>query len=74
MVMLALILMGLDTKICGMSSITTAVLIQETMYRATELLLEEGIVPPVFKSNNVDGGFEYNQALREKYFDRIWHM
>lgn len=65
---------GLDTKICGMSSITTAVLIQETMYRATELLLEEGIVPPVFKSNNVDGGFEYNQALREKYFDRIWHM
>lgn len=65
---------GLDTKICGMSSITTAVLIQAAVYRAAEILLEEGIVPPVFKSQNIDGGPEYNEKLIAKHFDRLYHM
>lgn len=65
---------GLDSKICGMSSITTAVLIQAAVYRAAEMLLEEGIVPPVFKSQNIDGGPEYNERLVAEYFDRLYHM
>ncbi|MEA5018476.1 MAG: SIS domain-containing protein [Erysipelotrichaceae bacterium] len=65
---------SLDSKICGMSSITTAVLIQATVCRAAELLLAEGIVPPVFKSKNIDGGPEYNEALVAKHFDRLFHM
>ena len=65
---------GLDTKICGMSAITTAVLIQATVYRAAEMLLEEGIVPPVFKSQNVEGGAEYNDNLRAAFFDRMYHI
>lgn len=65
---------GLDTKICGMSAITTAVLIQATVYRAAEMLLEEGIVPPVFKSQNIEGGPEYNDALRAAFFDRMYHI
>ncbi len=65
---------GLDSKICGMSSITTAVLIQAAVYRAAEMLLDEGIVPPVFKSQNIDGGAEYNEKLIAKYFDRLYHM
>lgn len=67
-------LAGLDTKICGMSAITTAILIQAAVCRACEMLLSEGIVPPVFKSQNVDGGAEYNDALRAKYFDRLYHI
>lgn len=65
---------GLDTKICGMSAITTAVLIQATVYRTAQLLLAEGIVPPVFKSQNIDGGPEYNEALMAQYFDRLYHI
>ena len=65
---------GLDTKICGMSAITTAILIQACVYRASELLLENGIVPPVFKSQNVDGGPEYNDKLVNQYFDRMYHI
>ena len=65
---------GLDTKICGMSSITTAVLIQAIAYRTSEILLEEGIVPPVFKSKNIDGGPEYNEKLSAQYFDRLFHI
>ncbi len=62
---------GMESKICGMSSITTAVLLQAVMCRATEIFLEEGIVPPVLMSVNLDGGREYNQKLREKYKDRL---
>lgn len=69
-----LTLEGLDTKICGMSAITTAILIQACVYRACELLLENGIVPPVFKSQNVDGGPEYNDKLVNQYFDRMYHI
>lgn len=65
---------GLDTKICGMSAITTAVLVQAAVCRASQMLLEEGIVPPVFKSQNIDGGPEYNDALLAKYFDRMYHV
>lgn len=65
---------GLDTKICGMSAITTDLLIQATVYRAAEMMLEEGVVPPVFKSQNIDGGPEYNDALTAKFFDRMYHM
>lgn len=65
---------GLDTKICGMSAITTDLLIQATVYRAAEMMIEEGIVPPVFKSQNIDGGQEYNDALVAKFFDRMYHI
>ncbi len=65
---------GLDTRICGMSAITTAILVQACVYRAAEMLLEEGIVPPVFKSQNIEGGAEYNDALLKEYFDRMYHM
>lgn len=65
---------GLDTRICGMSAITTAMLIQACVYRAAQMMLEEGIVPPVFKSQNVEGGAEYNDALVAQYFDRMYHM
>lgn len=62
---------GMDSRICGMSSITTAALLQAVMCRATEIFLEEGIVPPVYMSANVDGGREYNKKLEEQYKDRL---
>lgn len=65
---------GMDTKICGMSSITTAVMIQDAICRAAQMMLDEGITPPVYKSQNVDGGAEFNDALTKKYFDRLYHM
>lgn len=62
---------GLDTKICGMSSITTATLLQAMVYRAAEKLVESGVQPPIYKSMNIDGGPEYNQTLLEQYEDRL---
>lgn len=65
---------GLDTPICGMSTITTAVALQAVTLEAARMLLEKGATPPIFKSQNVDGGAEYNQALLEQHFDRLYHM
>lgn len=65
---------GLETKICGMSSITTAVLLQAVNLRAAEILLERGINPPIYLSQNIDGGREYNEAIEEKYLDRLYRI
>ena len=62
---------GLDTAICGMSSITTAAALQAVTYEAARVLLERGAEVPVLKSQNIDGGPEWNEALRAKYFDRL---
>ena len=48
--------------------------VKEIIPKVPELLLAEGIVPPVFKSQNIIGGAEYNDKLVAKYFDRIYHI
>lgn len=65
---------GLDTKICGMSSISTAVLLQAVTYRAADILVKEGRIPPIYKSVNVDGGREFNKELKAKYEDRLYRI
>ncbi len=65
---------GLDTAICGMSTIVTAVALQAVVLESAKMLLAKGITPPFFKSQNIDGGEEYNETLLKKYFGRIYHM
>ena len=65
---------GFDGKVCGMSMITTSVLIQAVTYRAAEMLIEEGITPPIYKSQNIDGGREFNEKLEEQYLDRLYRI
>lgn len=65
---------GLDTKVCGMSTITTSVLLQAVTYRTAEIMVERGIQPPIYKSQNIDGGREYNETLEEKYLARLYRI
>lgn len=65
---------GLDVKVCGMSSIATAVLLEAVVLRAVELLVERGIVPPIYKSQNIDGGREFNEAIEQAYIDRLYRI
>ncbi len=62
---------GYDSKICGMSMITTSVIVQALTYRTAEILIERGITPPMYKSQNIDGGREFNEALEAAYIDRL---
>lgn len=70
----ALEIEGLDTRVCGTSSFSTCLLLQQTMYEAIKDMKEKGYEPPVFKSANIDGGKEFNNVLEQKYADRIWHI
>ena len=65
---------GMDVKVCGMSSISTAVVLEAVVLRAVELLLERGIVPPIYKSQNIDGGREYNEAIEKDYIERLYRV
>lgn len=69
----ALVVEGLDARICGTSSFAGCLLLQQTIYEAVRDMVENGYVPPVYKSANIDGGPEFNHALENQYADRIWH-
>lgn len=65
---------NLNTKVCGMSSIATNTLLQAVVFKCTELLIEKGITPPIYMSQNIDGGREFNETLEEKYVDRLQRL
>lgn len=65
---------GADTKVCGMSTITTAALLQAVTYRAAQIMVEKGQEPLIYKSQNIDGGREYNEALEKQYVDRLYRI
>jgi uncharacterized phosphosugar-binding protein len=37
-------------------------------------LLQQGVVPPVYMSANLDGGDEHNAELLARYRDRIHYL
>ncbi len=61
-------------KICGMSTIITGILLEAVVCRAVELMLEKNITPPIYKSQNIDGGREYNEEIEKKYIDRLYRI
>lgn len=65
---------GMEVKVCGMSSISTAVILEAVVCRAVEILLERGIVPPIYKSQNIDGGREFNEAIEKEYIERLYRI
>lgn len=67
----AIELEGLDYKICGMSAIVTNALLEAIVCRAAEIMVEKGEIPPMYKSQNIDGGRAFNENLEKKYIDRL---
>lgn len=65
---------GLPVKVCGTSSVAAAVMENAMILEAIEIMLEKGYTPPVFMSQNVDGGPEFNEKYTKKYFDRLYHV
>lgn len=65
---------GLSEKIGPTSTTVGAALINAIIIEAVEKLVNEGIVPPVFMSANIDGGTEHNAKILEEYGDNIFYM
>ena len=65
---------GLPVKVCGVSSISAAVMLNAMVLEAVQIMLKSGYTPPVFMSANLDGGPEFNEKLTRRYFDRLYHI
>lgn len=65
---------GLPVKVCGVSSIAAATLLQTTMLEAIKKMVAQDYFPPVYMSDNVDGGPEFNEKLLTSFFDRLYHV
>lgn len=60
---------GLKTG--SVSSIISLYIVQKLAIMVTNMFVENGEEPPIFKSANIAGGDEYNEKLLKKYKGRI---
>ena len=59
---------GLDTPTGATSTIMGSTIIQALTTTTIDKMIIQGFNPPVFKSSNVDGGDDHNNALFDKYY------
>lgn len=60
-----------DLKVGPISTIAVSYILNKVILNSYEILLDDEVVPPVFKSANCDGGREYNAMLLENYQMRL---
>jgi len=65
---------GFKQKLASSSTVVGAAILNAVVARASEILIGEGFVPPVFMSGNIDGGDSYNKAVIEKHKENIFYM
>lgn len=65
---------GFEQKVASSSTVVGAAILNAIIARACELLLAEGIQPPVFMSGNLEGGDAYNKAVIAEHKDNIFYM
>ena len=56
------------------TSLSAAFIINNVVIRCIEMLLEQGIAPPVMRSINLPGGKEYNDMLMSQYKERVFTL
>lgn len=61
-------------RLASSSTVVGAAILNAITARASELLWEKGIEPPVFMSGNIDGGDKHNLAVIEKHKNNIFYM
>ncbi|MGB7594498.1 MAG: SIS domain-containing protein [Erysipelotrichaceae bacterium] len=62
---------GLPVRVCGTSSVSAAVMLNAAVLEAIQIMVSKGYVPPVYMSQNIDGGPEFNERLSAQYADRL---
>jgi len=56
------------------SGITTIALLHCLVIETIEQLLLKGITPPIFMSQNLDGGEEFNELMIDQYKEKIFYL
>ena len=67
-------LQGFEQKVASSSTVVGAAILNAIIARACEILIEEGIKPPVFMSGNMEGGDAYNKSVIAEHKDNIFYM
>ena len=65
---------GLDQKFAPISTIALAFTENAIIARAIEILVQQGIKPPIWQSANTPGGDEANAKNIEKYRPRVMKL
>ncbi|MCR5783653.1 MAG: SIS domain-containing protein [Clostridia bacterium] len=65
---------GLPERIGPTSTVVGAAVINALVIDAVEKMVDDGFVPPVFLSANLDGGDEHNARIFEEYGENIFYM
>ena len=65
---------GLPEKTGPTSTAVGAALINAITVDAINMMIEDGVVPPVLMSANLDGGDEHNAKIFAEYKDNIFYM
>ncbi|MFA6074861.1 MAG: SIS domain-containing protein [Negativicutes bacterium] len=65
---------GMSQKSGATSTVIGASILHAISLTAIEYLQQQGEVPPIFHSANVDGGDEFNRNLMEKFAERIFYL
>ncbi len=65
---------GMAQRMGPMSTFCNCFAINCLMMKAAELLLQRGVLPPVWTSANMPGGDAANQALEAEYVTRVKHL
>ena len=65
---------GFDQKLASSSTVIGAAILNAVKARASEILWEKGITPPVFMSGNIDGGDAYNKRVISEHKGNIFYM
>ena len=63
-----------DVMMGGLSTYAACFILNSCLINGSKIALDEGTVPPVFKSGNIDGGKDYNIHLEERYLGRVKHL
>lgn len=65
---------GIKGKICPTSTVCGAMILNAVVAQSVDICAKKGFSPDHFASSNIDGGDEINDALVEKYKNRIKHL
>ncbi len=65
---------GLPEKIGPTSTSVGTALINAVVIDAVDMMIKDGMIPPVLMSANLDGGDEHNARIFKEYKDNIFYM
>ena len=58
----------------GLSTSAASFILNSCLIRGAQISREEGFVPPIYLSGNIEGGREHNVVLENRYLGRVKHL